>query len=58
MKKKTITIENETQEKILKEALKVEREVREFGIRSNPNQLKEKKISELNEIEKLEKQLQ
>lgn len=57
MKKKTITVENETQEKILKEALELQKFNRNLGIKSRPNKEKEEKIHEINEIEKLEKQL-
>jgi hypothetical protein len=58
MKKKTITIENETQENEIKEALKFRRELKQFGITKNDqSQRKEKLIHEVSEIEKIEKQL-
>lgn len=58
MKKKTILIENETQEKILKDALKDAKIFKELGIQTNKqNQNNEKKIIEIQEIERLEKQL-
>lgn len=56
-KKKVLVIDNEKQEKILKEALKDKKSIEEFGIRIAPLKIKENKITEINEIEKLEKQL-
>lgn len=56
-KKKIIVVENEKQEKILKKALGWEKTIREVGIKTAPPKIKEDRITEINEIEKLEKQI-
>lgn len=57
MKKKTIVIDNEVQEKILKDALDMQKFSRQLGLKSREPKDKEEKINEIYQIEKLEKQL-
>jgi ABC-type xylose transport system substrate-binding protein len=57
-KEKTIKVTSETQERILKDALNTQRMTKEFGIRHDTPERREQKVEQLNEIEKLEKQLE